>query len=59
MQEKVHLVSWSTFEKIEIFAFSNRRYNKLSNDIKFVKIEVALLKIQVLQSLSLLKSIRK
>ena len=40
----------STFDKIEIFAFSNRRLNKLSNDTKFINIEVILLKMQVLQS---------
>ena len=44
----------STFEKIEIFALSNRRFNKLSNDTKFIKIEVMLLKIQVLQSVNYL-----
>ena len=44
----------STFEKIEIVALSNRRFNKLSNDTKFVKIEVILLKIQVLQSVNFL-----
>ena len=32
----------STFEKIEIFALSNRKYNTLSNDTKFIKIEVIL-----------------
>ena len=32
----------STFEKNDIFALSNRRFNKLSNDTKFVKIEVIL-----------------
>ena len=40
----------STFEKIVIFALSNRRFNKLSNYTKFVKIGVILLKIQHLQS---------
>ena len=40
----------STFEKIEIFALSNRRLNKLSNDTKFIKIKVILLKVQLLQS---------
>ena len=40
----------STFEKIEMFALSYRRFNKLSNDTKVIKIEVILLKIQVLQS---------
>ena len=44
----------STFEKIEIFALSNWRFNKLSNDTKFVKIEVILLKIQLLQSVYIL-----
>ena len=44
----------SSFEKIEIFALSNRRFNKLSNDSKFIKIEVILLKIQVWQSLNFL-----
>ena len=44
----------TTFEKIEIFALSNRRFNKLSIDTKFVKINVILLKIQVLQSVSFL-----
>ena len=39
----------SNFKKIEIFALSNKRFNKLSNDTKFIKIEVILLKIQVLQ----------
>ena len=34
----------STFETIEIFALSNRRFNKLSNDTRFIKIEVMLLK---------------
>ena len=33
-------------------SLSNRRFNKLSNDTKFVKIEVILLKIQVLQSVN-------
>ena len=28
----------STFEKIEIFVLSNRRFNKHSNDTKFIKI---------------------
>ena len=41
----------STFNnKNEIFTSSNRRFNKLSNDTKFVKIEVILLKVQLLQS---------
>ena len=44
----------STFEKIEIFALSNIRFNKLSNDTKLIKIEVILLKIQVLQSTNFL-----
>ena len=44
----------STFEKIEIFALSNRRFNKLSNDTKLVKIKVILLKIQVLQGMNFL-----
>ena len=35
----------SNFEKIEIFELSIRRFNKLSNDTKFVKIEVILLKV--------------
>ena len=43
-----------TFEKIYIFALSNRRFNKLSNDTKFIRIEVMLLKIQVLQSVNFL-----
>ena len=32
------------------FALSNRRFNKLSNDNKFVKLKVILLKVQLLQS---------
>ena len=44
----------STFEKIEMFALSNRRFNKLSRNTKFIKIEVILLKIQVLQSVHFL-----
>ena len=40
----------SIFDKIEIFASYNRRFNKLSNDTRFIKIEVKVLKIQVLQS---------
>ena len=40
--------SLSTFEKNEIFVLSNRRFNKLSNDIKFVKIDMILLKVQLL-----------
>ena len=44
----------STFEKTEIFALSNRRFNKLSNDTKLVKIEVILLQVQVLQSVNFL-----
>ena len=44
----------SRFEKIEIFAFSNRIFHKLSNDTKFVEIEVILLKVQVLQSVNFL-----
>ena len=44
----------STYENIEIFAISNRRFNKLSNDTKFINIEVILLKIQVLQSVTFL-----
>ena len=44
----------STFEKIEIFALSNRSFNKLSNDTKFVKIKVILLKIQVLHGMNFL-----
>ena len=36
---------------LEIFALSNRRFDKLSNDTKFVKIEVKLSEIQHLQSL--------
>ena len=43
----------STFDNIEIFALSNR-FNKLSSDTKFVKIEVILLKIQVLQIVNFL-----
>ena len=39
----------STFEKIEIFALSNSRFNKPSNDTKIMKIEVTLLKVQLLQ----------
>ena len=42
------------FDKIEILASSNMRFNKLSDDTKFVKIEVILLKIQVLQSVNFL-----
>ena len=45
---------FSTFEKIKMFALSNRRFNKLSNDTKLIKIEVTLLKIQVLQSTTFL-----
>ena len=42
----------STFEeKNEIFALSNRIFNKLSNETKFVKIEGILSEIQHLQSL--------
>ena len=44
----------STFEKIEICALSNKRFNKLSGDTKFIKIEVIPLKIQVLQSVKFL-----
>ena len=33
-----------------ICALSNRKFNKLSNDTKFVKIEVILLEVQLLQS---------
>ena len=51
IQQKVHLVY---FWKIEIFALSNRRFNKLPNDTKFVKIEVILLKVQLLQSVHFL-----
>ena len=42
----------STFEEIENVALStsNRRFSKLSNDTKFMKIEVTLLKVQLLQS---------
>ena len=48
IQQKVHLVYF--WKKNEIFAlYNNRRFNKLSNDTKFIKIEVTLLKIQVLQ----------
>ena len=36
------------------FALYNRRFNKLSNDTKFVKIEVILLKVQALQSVHFL-----
>ena len=42
----------STFEKIEMFALSNRGFNKLSNDTKFIKIEVILFEIQCLQSVN-------
>ena len=42
------------FVKIEIFALSNRRFNKLSNDTKFVTIKIILLKIQVLQGMNFL-----
>ena len=41
----------STFYKIEMFALSNRIFNKLSNDTKFLKFEVRLLEIQHLPSL--------
>ena len=34
----------------------NRRFNKLSNDTKFIKIEVILLKVQLLQSVNFLLS---
>ena len=37
----------STFDKIEIFAFSIRRFNKLFNDTKFMNIEVILLKYEL------------
>ena len=40
----------SSFENIELFALSKRRFNKLSNDTKFVNIDVILLKVQLLQS---------
>ena len=39
-----------TFEKIEVLHFLTEDNNKLSNDTKFINIEVSLLKIQVLQS---------
>ena len=41
----------STFVKVEIFAMSNRGFDKLSNDTQFLKIEVILLEIQLLRSL--------
>ena len=47
IQQKVH-VSCLLLKKNEIFALCNKRFNKLSNDTKFVNIEVILLKIQVL-----------
>ena len=34
----------STFEKIEIFVLSDCRFNKLSNDTQFIKIEAIVLK---------------
>ena len=34
--------SLCTFEKIEIFALSNRRFNKLSNDTKFEMIKLTI-----------------
>ena len=46
---KRHILS--TSEQIEIFAICNRGFNKLSNDTQFLKIEVILLEIQILQSL--------
>ena len=36
----------STFEKVEMFAVSNRGFNKLSNDTQFLKNEAILLEIQ-------------
>ena len=44
----------STFENIEILALSNRRFYKLSNDTKFIKIEVIFLKIQASQCVNFL-----
>ena len=44
----------STLDKIEMFALSNRIFNKLSNYTKFINIEVIRLKIQVLQSVNFL-----
>ena len=44
----------STFEKIEIFVFSNWRFKKLSNNTKFIKIKGIVLKIQVLPSVNFL-----
>ena len=41
----------STSEEVEIFALSNRGLDKLYNDTQFQKIEMRLLKIQLLQSL--------
>ena len=42
----------STFEKKKrFFALSNRRFNNLSNDTKFIKIEVILLKVQFFSNL--------
>ena len=43
-----------TFEKIEIFVLSNWRFNKISNNTKFIKLEGIILKIQVLQSVNFL-----
>ena len=41
----------STSEKVESFAKSNRGFNKLSNNTQFLKIEVIILEIQLLQQL--------
>ena len=40
----------SNSEKVEMFAISNRTFNKLSNNAQFLKIELRLLEIQLLQS---------
>ena len=47
----------STCEKIEILALSNRGFNKLSNDTKFIKIKVILLEIPFTKSIFLLFSV--
>ena len=44
IQQKVHLVY---LKKVESFALSNRRFNRLSNDTQFLKIEVTLLEIEL------------
>ena len=49
IQQKVHLVYFWFF--LLIFALSNRWFNKLSNNTKFVKIEEILSEIHHLQSL--------